>query len=80
MLLRQVRKDLLAVAYGQFDFGKQNDGLVAFWSLKNPNYPLWHFTTHCGVTALDFSTKVRKQQKGSHFAPPPGSVLQTLLR
>jgi len=53
----KVKKDLLAVGYGQFEFGKQIGGLVAFWSLKNPDYPLWHFSTSCGVTALDFSTK-----------------------
>eukprot|EP00873_Tetraselmis_striata_P018619 jgi/Tetstr1/438883/TSEL_027391.t2 len=53
----KVRKDMLAVGYGQYEFGKQKEGLVAFWSLKNPTYPLWHFKTHCGVTALDFSSK-----------------------
>ncbi|KAF5827261.1 WD40-repeat-containing domain protein [Dunaliella salina] len=31
-------------------------GLVAFWSLKNPGFPLWWFETLSGVTALDFST------------------------
>ena len=33
---RNVDKDLLAVAYGQFDFLGQRDGMILFWSLKNP--------------------------------------------
>ena len=50
-----VRQDILAVGYGQFEFGSPLPGLVALWSLKNPGYPLWSFTTSSGVTALDFS-------------------------
>lgn len=46
---------MLAVGYGQVEFGPQQPGLVAFWSLKNPSYPLWSFATPSGVTALDFS-------------------------
>jgi murein DD-endopeptidase MepM/ murein hydrolase activator NlpD len=48
--------DLLAVAYGQFDFLGQRDGMVLFWSLKNPEYPERIFRMPCGVTSLDFST------------------------
>lgn len=48
--------DLLAVGYGEFDFTSQRDGLVAFWSLKNPECPEWTFKTPFGVTALDFSS------------------------
>ena len=50
-----VRQDILAVGYGQFEFGSPLPGLVALWSLKNPGYPLWSFTTSSGVTAVDFS-------------------------
>lgn len=32
-----------------------NGGLVAFWSLKNPQYPEWTFSTASPITALDFS-------------------------
>jgi len=32
-------------------------GLIAFWSLKNPNYPAKVFHTTSSVTALDFSTE-----------------------
>jgi WD40 repeat protein len=41
--------------YGQFEFSDQKDGMVAFWSLKNPEYPDWFFKSECGVTALAFS-------------------------
>ena len=52
-----VRQDILAVGYGQFDFGPPLSGLVALWSLKNPGYPLWSFFTSSGVTAVDFSVQ-----------------------
>eukprot|EP00891_Asterochloris_glomerata_P001439 jgi/Astpho2/1439/Aster-06288 len=52
-----VRKDVLAVGYGHFNFGPQQPGLVAFWSLKNPGHPLWTFPTSSGVTAVDFATQ-----------------------
>ncbi len=50
-----VRQDILAVGYGQFEFGPPLSGLVALWSLKNPGYPLWSFPTPSGVTAVDSS-------------------------
>ena len=56
-LVLQVRKDVLAVGYGHFNFGPQQPGLVAFWSLKNPGHPLWTFPTSSGVTAVDFATQ-----------------------
>ena len=53
--------DVLAVGYGSRR-GENKDlssnsgaGLVAFWSLKNPEHPEWVFATPFGVTALDFS-------------------------
>mmetsp|Transcript_24966 Transcript_24966/g.81789 ORF Transcript_24966/g.81789 Transcript_24966/m.81789 type:complete len:774 (+) Transcript_24966:69-2390(+) len=55
MAWNKARKDLLAVGYGEFDFLKQKEGMVAFWSLKNPEHPERTFTTQFGVTALDFS-------------------------
>lgn len=48
-------RDMLAVGYGQFEFEKQRGGLIAFWSLKNPQFPEWTISTEQGVTALDFS-------------------------
>ncbi|MCO5579194.1 hypothetical protein L7F22_033047 [Adiantum nelumboides] len=56
LVWNRVSKDLLTVGYGQFDFGSQKDGLIAFWSLKNPCYPHATITAASGVTALDFST------------------------
>ena len=58
--------DVLAVGYGELDFMTRDEdeddndkncskGLVAFWSLKNPEFPEWFFQTEHGVTALDFS-------------------------
>lgn len=55
MAWNRVNKDLLAVSYGQFDFTNQKDGMVCFWSLKNPEYPERVLRMPCGVTALDFS-------------------------
>lgn len=52
MAWNKARPDLLAVGYGSLDFSKEAaassvssagvaGGLVAFWSLKNPEFPLW---------------------------------------
>ncbi|GFR43755.1 hypothetical protein Agub_g4867 [Astrephomene gubernaculifera] len=61
--------DMLAVGYGSYSFASGNSqpapdgtgpteprGLVAFWSLKNLQHPLWWFEVKAAVTALDFST------------------------
>lgn len=56
MAWNKLKPDLLAVGYGEFDFTNQRDGLVAFWSLKNPEHPEWTFSTPFGVTAIDFSS------------------------
>ena len=41
---------------GQQTTGHEPRGLVAFWSLKNLQHPLWWFEVKAAVTALDFST------------------------
>lgn len=62
MAWNKTRPDLIAVGYGNYSFDNGADhsvatkGLVAFWSLKNPTFPLWWFETRSGVTALDFAT------------------------
>ncbi|GAX75644.1 hypothetical protein CEUSTIGMA_g3088.t1 [Chlamydomonas eustigma] len=62
MAWNRKQSDLLAVGYGNnsFDGGVDHavsiKGTVAFWSLKNPEFPLWSFETKSGVTALDFAT------------------------
>lgn len=48
-------KDMLVVAYGEFDFTKQIDGRILFWSLKNPSFPDKIITTTSGVTCIAFS-------------------------
>ena len=50
-------QDLLAVGYGALDFNHQGPGLLAFWSLANPTYPLLHFPTTHTVTSVDFSNR-----------------------
>ena len=47
--------DLLAVSYGEFDFSGQRDGLILFWTLKNPSHPDKVISTACGVTCIAFS-------------------------
>eukprot|EP00002_Diphylleia_rotans_P011802 TRINITY_DN2321_c0_g1_i3.p1 TRINITY_DN2321_c0_g1~~TRINITY_DN2321_c0_g1_i3.p1 ORF type:complete len:638 (-),score=139.64 TRINITY_DN2321_c0_g1_i3:1739-3652(-) len=46
--------DMFAVGYGSYDFLKPTSGVIACFSLKNPSYPEYWFTTDSGVTALDF--------------------------
>ncbi|EQC42250.1 hypothetical protein SDRG_01084 [Saprolegnia diclina VS20] len=50
-----VNDDLLAVSYGQFEAGDTTDGLVLFWSLKNPEFPERVYVLPCGATSIDFS-------------------------
>ena len=48
--------DLLVAGYGEFDFSNQrSDGLILFWSLKNPDQPDKAILTSCGVTSIAFS-------------------------
>jgi len=50
-------QDLLAVSYGDTaPVPNKPEGLVLFWSLKNPTYPERVIRTRSGVTALHFST------------------------
>ena len=55
MVWNKMDRDLLAVGYGAFEFSAQKPGIVAFWSLRNPQYP--EHIIHCkaGVTSMDFS-------------------------
>ncbi|CAD5120465.1 DgyrCDS9031 [Dimorphilus gyrociliatus] len=45
--------DLFAVGHGSYDFTKQTQGLILFYSLKNPSFPEYVFETHSGVMCLD---------------------------
>lgn len=52
----QARRDLIAVGYAlQGGFGPHRPGHIALWSLRNPCWPAWHFSTTSGVASLDFS-------------------------
>jgi len=46
--------DLFAVGYGSYDFMKQGGGMIALYSLKNPSYPDYSWTTTSGVMCLDW--------------------------
>lgn len=46
--------DLFAVGYGSYDFMKQGSGLICGFSLKNPSFPEFSFTTETGVMCLDW--------------------------
>ena len=42
MDFNEANPDLLAVAYGEFDMDSTKNlkpGILAFWTLKNPNFP-----------------------------------------
>ncbi|XP_069601963.1 dynein axonemal intermediate chain 1 [Ranitomeya imitator] len=47
-------KDLFAVGHGSYDFMKQTRGLLLLYSLKNPSYPEYIFSTDSGIMCLDF--------------------------
>jgi dynein intermediate chain 1 len=49
--------DLFAVGYGSYDFTKQRSGVICCYTLKNPSYPEYTFTTEAGVMCLDFHPK-----------------------
>mmetsp|Transcript_4872 Transcript_4872/g.10298 ORF Transcript_4872/g.10298 Transcript_4872/m.10298 type:complete len:769 (-) Transcript_4872:228-2534(-) len=51
-----INSDLIAVGYGKLNFSDdKSDGLILFWSLKNPEYPERVIKTKHGVSALAFS-------------------------
>ena len=45
----QANNDMLAVGYGPHAFAPQLPGRVALWSLEDPDYPSWTFTTSAGL-------------------------------
>jgi len=46
-------KDLFAVSCGSYDFMKQSNGLIIFWTMKNPSFPERYFEADSGVMCLD---------------------------
>jgi hypothetical protein len=52
--------DLLAVAYGEFDMDETKQmktGIIAFWTLKNPQFPEKIIRTEFSVTCCEFSKR-----------------------
>ena len=50
-------KDLFAVSYGSYDFRdshKAQTGLICCFTIKNPTFPEFSFTTESGVMCIDF--------------------------
>eukprot|EP00735_Rhodelphis_limneticus_P004130 TRINITY_DN15683_c0_g1::TRINITY_DN15683_c0_g1_i1::g.18735::m.18735 TRINITY_DN15683_c0_g1::TRINITY_DN15683_c0_g1_i1::g.18735 ORF type:complete len:690 (+),score=112.34,sp/E9PYY5/WDR78_MOUSE/37.64/1e-128,WD40/PF00400.27/7.5e+02,WD40/PF00400.27/0.29,WD40/PF00400.27/5,WD40/PF00400.27/1e+03,WD40/PF00400.27/4e-08,WD40/PF00400.27/0.24,WD40/PF00400.27/0.047 TRINITY_DN15683_c0_g1_i1:187-2070(+) len=50
-----LKQDMLAVGYGQHDYMTQGKGLIAIWTLKNPEFPDRVIPVRCGVMSLEFS-------------------------
>ena len=50
-----VNHDLLACAYGELDFASKNDGILAFWTLKNPSFPERIIKYPNRITSCQFS-------------------------
>eukprot|EP00074_Homo_sapiens_P066463 XP_011516150.1 dynein intermediate chain 1, axonemal isoform X3 [Homo sapiens] len=46
-------RDLFAVGYGSYDFMKQSRGMLLLYSLKNPSFPEYMFSSNSGVMCLD---------------------------
>ena len=52
--------DLIAVGYGEYDIDctqKLKEGLLCFWTLKNPNFPEKIIKTEHSITCCQFSKK-----------------------
>ena len=45
--------DMLTVGYGSHSFMNDKGGLLCFFTLKNPSYPEYIFSTESGISALD---------------------------
>jgi dynein intermediate chain 1, axonemal len=47
-------EDIFGIGYGSYDFLKPTSGLICIFSLANPTYPEYTFTTDSGVLSIDF--------------------------
>ncbi|NWQ77932.1 DNAI1 protein, partial [Columbina picui] len=47
-------KDLFAVGYGSYNFMKQGQGMLLLYTMKNPSFPEYVFSTESGIMCLDF--------------------------
>lgn len=60
--INQANPDLVAVAYGEYDINciddsKLKNGLLCFWTLKNPNFPEKLIVHDSSITCCQFSKK-----------------------
>ena len=58
--VNEANPDLIAVAYGEFDIDctkNLKEGLLCFWTLKNPNFPEKIIKTEHSITTCQFSKK-----------------------
>lgn len=46
--------DMFTVGFGSYDFSRQAGGGIACFTLKNPSFPEYHFSTESGVMCVDF--------------------------
>uniref|UniRef100_G1QYC4 Dynein axonemal intermediate chain 1 n=1 Tax=Nomascus leucogenys TaxID=61853 RepID=G1QYC4_NOMLE len=46
-------RDLFAVGHGSYDFMKQSRGMLLLYSLKNPSFPEYMFSSDSGIMCLD---------------------------
>ncbi|XP_032746111.1 dynein intermediate chain 1, axonemal [Rattus rattus] len=46
-------KDLFAVGHGSYDFMKQSRGMLLLYSMKNPSFPEYMFSSESGIMCLD---------------------------
>ncbi|XP_017398466.1 dynein intermediate chain 1, axonemal isoform X5 [Cebus imitator] len=46
-------RDLFAVGYGSYDFMKQSRGMLLLYSMKNPSFPEYMFSSDSGIMCLD---------------------------
>ncbi|XP_051498697.1 dynein axonemal intermediate chain 1 [Apus apus] len=47
-------KDLFAVGYGSYNFMKQGQGMLLLYTMKNPSFPEYVFSSESGIMCLDF--------------------------
>ncbi|XP_055474620.1 dynein axonemal intermediate chain 1 isoform X2 [Psammomys obesus] len=46
-------RDLFAVGHGSYDFMKQSRGMLLLYSMKNPSFPEYIFSSESGIMCLD---------------------------
>ena len=58
--INSINEDLIAVSYGEYDINctkKLNQGILAFWTLKNPTFPEKLIYHDYSITSCQFSKR-----------------------